>query len=162
MKKVLILVTIFFLVAFKHPFYLSVTDLKYNTREKALQGSVKIFINDLESALKNINKKNTDLVNVKDTAEVTKQLTAYLKSHLYLKLNGKEKTFRLIGFEKEEEAIWIYLEFKNCELPKKLEINNTILFEYIKQQTNIVHLEVGSDKKSAKVSNPDKNLIFDF
>jgi hypothetical protein len=162
MKKVLILVTIFFLTSFKHPFYLSVTDLNYNSRDKAVEGSVKIFINDLETALKNINKKNTDLVNVKDTAEVTRQLTSYLKNHLFLRVNGKDKPFKLIGFEKEEEAIWIYLEFANCDLPKKAEITNTILFDYIKDQTNIVHLEVGKDKKSAKVSYPDKILTFDF
>jgi len=43
---------LFFCLAFKHPFYLGVIDLKYNSTEKSIQGSIKLFTNDFENALK--------------------------------------------------------------------------------------------------------------
>ena len=162
MKKVLILVIIFFMVSFKHPFYLSVTNLRYNVKEKALQGSVKIFVNDLESALKQIHKKKIDLVNVKDSVATNNLLNLYLQTHFSLKLNNSPKAFKMIGFEKEEEVIWLYIEFKKCEEPKKVEISNTVLFDFIKEQTNIVQLEVNGNQKSSKATNPDKGFMFAF
>jgi hypothetical protein len=77
-------------------------------------------------------------------------------------VNGKDRPFDLIGFEREEEALWIYVEFKKCELPKKVELQNTILFEHLSDQTNIVHISVNSIKKSLKATCPDKNFVFEF
>jgi len=96
MKKISAVILIFFLVSFRHPFYLSVTDLKYNVKEKALQGSLKIFVNDLEGTLKKIKKQTVDLVNIKDTTETETILKNYLTSHISLKVNGNDRPFDLI------------------------------------------------------------------
>ncbi|PBQ34187.1 hypothetical protein CNR22_21245 [Sphingobacteriaceae bacterium] len=163
MKKIICfsaLLILFF--SFSHPFYLSVTDLKYNRAEKALQGSVKVFINDLEGALKKAHGQTIDLINPRDTLKIQKLLEDYLKKHLLLKINGQLKSFNLLGFENEQEAIWLYIELKNCSFPKKIEIENTVLYDHIKDQTNIMHLEVQGQKKSLKVSNPEKLSVFEF
>jgi hypothetical protein len=68
----------------------------------------------------------------------------------------------LIGFENEAEAIWMYIEFEKSLTPKKIEIENTLLYEHLKDQMNIVHIEVNNSKKSLKITNPEKNLKFDF
>jgi hypothetical protein len=149
-------------LSFAHPFYLSVTDLKYNAKEQALQGSVKIFVNDLEATLKKITNTTVDLIHIKDSASTIGLLKNYLNSHLSLQLNGKARTFDLIGFEREEEALWMYVEFKKCETPKLIQISNSILFEQLPGQTNIVHLEVNGAQKSSKATNPDRNFSFDF
>lgn len=162
MKNCLLVIAIFLLTSFKHPFYLSVTDLKYNVKEKALQGSVKIFVNDLEGALKKIHNKSVDLINVKDSAATNTLLNTYLKNNLSLKVNGQPKAFDMIGFERESEAVWIYLEFKNCPLPKQVLVINSILFDFLPDQSNIVHLEVIGSRKSLKANNPEKDLLFEF
>jgi hypothetical protein len=162
MRYLLILLTVLWLFSFKHPFYLSVTNLKYNKKEAALQGTVKVFLNDFESALKKINQKTIDLIRIKDTADVNKKLIVYLKTHLSLKLNGKERSFNFIGFEQEDDAFWMYIEFKKCETPKKIEINNSILYDFLSEQTNIVSVEVDVNKKSSKASYPDRAFVFDF
>jgi len=159
--KTLLAFGLLFFLGFKHPFYLSVTDLKYNEKEKALQGSVKIFVNDLEGALKKQEGKTVDLVNPKDTVRTKKLLEDYLKKHLAFKINGKAFTYNMLGFEQEQEAIWIYIEAK-CPLPKKLEIENSILYDFLSGQSNIVHLEVKGERKSLKVDNPEKLVVFDL
>lgn len=162
MKKVLILCLLFFLVSFKHPFYLSVTELKYNPAQRALQGSVKLFINDIEDALKKINGKTIDLVNPVDSSKTNQILKTYLQKRLLIKVNGLDKTYELLGFEKEQEAIWLYIELKNCPQPKKLELENSLLYDYIKEQTNIVHVNINGEAKSSKVTYPEKTLAFNF
>lgn len=162
MKKVLIFSAVFFLLAFKHPFYLSVSDLKYNAHEKAIQGTVRLFVNDLESALKKSKGKTVDLINTNDTAQIKKTLNEYLVNHFSLKLNKQLKPFIVLGYEVEQESIWIYIEFRKCSLPKTVEIENTLLYDYIKSQTNIVHLEVKGKTKSLKVNCPESKMSFVF
>lgn len=162
MRRILIFGLIILFTAFKHPFYLSVTELKYNEKEKALQGSVKLFTNDLEDALKKIHQQTVDLINPKDTLHTKKLLAAYLKKRLSIQVNGEPKSYDLIGFEREQDAIWLYIELKNCPAPKKIDIENSLLYDFIKEQMNIVHFEVGGEKKSLKVNYPEKMLSFNF
>lgn len=161
MKNIFLLI-LFFAFAFKHPFYLSVTDLKYNAKERALQGSVKIFTNDLEDALRKLENKPIDLINPKDTAAINKILFSYLQKHLSFKINGKPLSYTMLGFEHEQEAIWIYIESAKCPLPKKVEIENSLLYDFISSQSNIVHLEVNGKRKSLKADCPEKVLRFEF
>ncbi|MGZ3920455.1 MAG: DUF6702 family protein [Bacteroidia bacterium] len=153
---------VFLFCSFSHPFYLGVTDLKYNSKEKSVQGSVKLFTNDLEDALKKVYKVQIDLINGKDKNSLNKILNDYLKNHLKIKINSKPVTFDMIGFEHESEAVWMYVEILNAALPKKVEIENTLLYDQVKSQINIVHFEVNGNTKSSKVSNPDKNIVFEF
>lgn len=162
MNKLIIFCAVFFLFAFKHPIYMSVTDLKYNAMEKSIQGSVKLFINDAEAALKKVNAKSIDLINSTDKEDTKKILDNYLKKRLILKMNKELKSFDVLGYEIEEEAVWIYIEFKKCATPKKIEIENTLLYEHLKTQTNIVHFDVNGKTKSYKVSNPEKMVLFEF
>ncbi len=160
--KVLVFISVFALTSFKHPFYLGVIDLKYTTNEKNIQGSVKLFTNDFEAALKKIYKQPVDLINSKDKVETEKIIADYILKHFSLKVNGQPKSFTVIGFEKEEEAIFTYIEFKNCALPKTIDIETTLLYDYLKEQMNIVHFECNGIKKSVKVNNPDKKIVFAF
>jgi len=162
MKKILMLSVLVFLFSFKHPLYIGVTDLNYSVKEKALQGSVKLFTNDLEAALKKMNKQSIDLINPKDTMSTKKILEEYLRRHLSIKVNNEVKKYEFIGFEHEEEAIWMYIEIKNCPVPKKISIENKLLYDYIKDQMNIIHLEVNGEKKSLKLNNPEKLAVFEF
>jgi hypothetical protein len=154
--------TLFLFSAFKHPFYLGVTDLKYNSSEKSVQGSIKLFTNDFENALKKDTKQPVDLINTKDKEAVKKIITDYLTKHFNLKLNGEAKSYTVIGFEREQEAVFTYIEFKNCETPKTVEIENSLLYDSFKEQMNIVHFDLNGTKKSVKVNNPDKKITFNF
>jgi uncharacterized protein DUF6702 len=162
MRGIVILGLAFFLLSLGHPFYLSVTDLKYNEKEKAVQGSVKLFVSDLEDALKRQQGKTVDLIHPKDTVQTKALLDAYLKKRLSFKINHKAYTYKLLGFEQEQEAVWMYIEVSGCPLPKTVEIENTLLYDYITGQSNIVHMEVKGERKSSKVDNPDRRLVLEF
>ena len=77
-----------------HPFYLSVTDIKYNEKNKSLEVATKMFTSDLEDALKKTFKKTVDILNPKDKKEVEKILFDYITKRLTINLNGKLKTLK--------------------------------------------------------------------
>lgn len=141
---------------------MSVTEMKYEAKEKAIHASVKLFTNDIEDALKKLNGKKVDLINDTDKKASEQLLEAYIKNHLILKVGGKNRTFEFIGYEREEDAIWAYIEYKNITSLKKAEVDNTLLYDFLDNQINIVHFEMNGLKKSSKVTKPEKKLKFEF
>ncbi len=95
-----------------HPYYVSVTEIKYKDKEKTLQISCRVFTDNIENALKKIHKKQLDILNPKDKKEVEKLLNEYINTHLTITVNGTLQKPTFIGYEKEEEAIWAYFEVK--------------------------------------------------
>lgn len=127
-----------------------------------MQGAVKLFTNDLEDALKKTSRQPVDLINGKDKEALNKLLAEYIRKRLVLKLDGQQKEFSFIGFEREEEAIWAYIEYENCAPPKKIAVENSLLYDYLSGQSNIVSFELNGKKQSSKVTNPEKQLSFEF
>lgn len=146
----------------KHPYYISVVDIKYNTPQKTLQISTRMFTNDLEDALSKLQTKKIDVLNPKNKADVDSILFLYIKQRFQIVINHKVQTLTYIGYEREEESIWTYLEIKKIATPTKLSIHTKLLYDYLPQQTNIVHIQVNEVKKSGKVTNPDNTVEFNF
>lgn len=146
----------------KHPFYISVIDIKHDPKAHNLNISIKLFTNDIESALKKTTTKSIDLLNPKNKPEMELELMNYIKPRFSINVNLKPTTFNFIGYEKEEDAIWIYLEIKKVIQPKTLKINTKLLYDFLPLQTNIVHAEINGLKKSSKVTNPESIIEFKF
>lgn len=145
---------------FLHPFYLSVTEIKYNEKNKTAEIACKIFVNDLEEALKKTTGKSVDLLNAQNKVINQNLIKEYITQRLIIKINGQAKKYEMIGFEREEDAIWSYFEVTNCELPKSIEVDNKILYDQIKEQINLVRVEIGKYNQSSKVTNPDYRIEF--
>jgi len=143
-----------------HPFYLSVTELSYNPVEKKLQISCKLFTDDIENTIRKSSKSYVDLLNPNNKSNSEKLLIDYIQKHLTIRSDDKPIPYRFLGYEKEEEAIWCYFESEEIQTPKKLDINNSLLYEYLPEQFNIVHVNVSGNRQSSKVNNPESKLSF--
>ncbi len=162
MKKICSLFLIFLLFSFKHPFYLSVTDLKYNLNTKVFEGSVKLFTNDFEKALKNELKQPIDLLHPKDREQTRKWIEQYINNHLVIKSQATKLSIKVLGFENEEEATWTYIESSECPSPKTLEVENTLLLDLLPEQSNIMQIEFKDNKQNYKLSKSEKTHVFVF
>jgi hypothetical protein len=147
---------------FSHPFYLSVTDIKFNDSKKTLEISCKLFTNDIEDALKKSAKTKLDILHPKDKKEIDAVLFNYIKNHLRISVNGKALAYIYLGYEKEEDAIVVYLEAVKISKPTLITIDNKLLYDYLGSQVNIVHAEVLGQKQSFKVGNPESVMKFEF
>lgn len=127
-----------------------------------MQVSVRIFANDLESTLKKLEKEPVDLFNPEHTEKVEVILAAYLKAVLKLKVNSKSIPLHYLGYEIDSESCWIYLDSEKCDLPQKIQVENAILYEHLTEQSNIVQIELGDKKKSARQIFPKTAFDFDL
>lgn len=147
-----------------HPFYVSVTEINYNASGKSLEISAKIFTDDLELTLNKAFNKQLDLMNPEkdDINEINQLLQAYMERHLILFADGKRLNFKILGFEREKEAIWSYFEAEKVEAFSSLQVQNAILYDQFKDQINLVHVTSGDKRRSGKVSYPKTELNLKF
>ncbi|MGN6493619.1 MAG: DUF6702 family protein [Agriterribacter sp.] len=151
-----------FRVANDHPYYISVTEIEYIHQNKEVGIACKIFTDDFEQALKAMYNTKIDLYNTKDTAITGRQIAGYINKHLQLKTGGKLLSLRYLGFEIEGEAAWCYFSAANVPYLQQLEVFNDLLYEYKKEQVNLMHVKVNGNRKSARLSAPDSRLSFEF
>ena len=145
-----------------HPFFVSVTEFNHNQKEKSVEISCKMFADDFENTLKNQYKTVIDITHPKDPKQVEKYVFEYLQKHLQVKINGKAVTLQFIGYEKEEEAVWGYLQVNNVPVVKKIEVMNNVLYEANTLQTSIMHATVGGARKSTRLMYPDTTAVFEW
>lgn len=145
-----------------HPFFISVTEINHNATDKNLEISCKIFTDDFETVLAKSSGSKIDLFNPKDKQAAEKLISSYLKKHLVIKIDNKPVVLEFVGFERENEAVWSYLQVSNAVTPKKIEVNNDLLYDSFDQQINLMHVSVGGNRKSTKLNYPDMNASFQF
>ena len=131
-----------------HPFFISLTEMRYNPQSKKMEIAQKIFWDDLEVALASEFKEKVDFLKPKDKAKLESQVKTYLLKHNQVWVNGKSVTLTYLGYEVEEDAAWFYLESSVAEMPKSVEVQSTILLKDFDGQQNIVH--VYSQSKSPR------------
>jgi hypothetical protein len=145
-----------------HPFHVSVVEVEHNASEKTLEISVKIFTDDFETILaKNYNAK-VDLTNPPNKPAMDSLVKKYIYSHLSLKANGRPVSFVYVGYEIDKEAAYGYIEVDNIPSVSKIDINNTLLYDKFDDEVNIMHVKVNGERKSNKLTYPDKEVSFAF
>ena len=160
-RKSLLLLLLIPLCSFSlHKYYLSLTQIDYNPKNKSLEVIINVFMDDIELALNE--KYNIDLqLTTKLELENNDQyFQNYLKDKLHFKIENKELEFKYIGKEYEGDLVYFYLEIPDISKPEPLEIHNQILLEHFEDQQNVVKLKVGKKRKS-KILNlkNDKALL---
>jgi hypothetical protein len=147
----------------KHPYYIGLTEISTKGKPE-IQVSVRIFTNDLEDALRKSSGKAIDIINPKNKAETDSILFHYISKHLSVTLNAKLQALHYVGYEKEEESIWTYLEIRNVKpvVIKTMKIENTILYDYFPAQTHIIRVNRFDNTESKKITNPESKAEFSF
>lgn len=144
----------------KHPYYIGMTEIRFDTSKKTVNTTCRMFTDDLQQALFKLYKKRIDLEH-NDTSALP-YLRRYMTERFSLTIGGKSTTLKLIGYEIEEEATWCYLETTPYTEPGQVVIFNTLLYDFLPEQTNFIHCYKNTVRKSFKLSNPETNASFTF
>lgn len=147
-----------------HPFHVSVSDIKYKEDKKAIQISMRIFLDDLELALQEFS--GDDKLDITDQAywgAVKDNLRPYVLER-FKAWNEKDKAYEIsyVGAEKEDDVMWCYIEIEKVKKLKKVTIQNTILHEVWADQENLVHFRAFGDVKSARLFKGDDTYVFEW
>jgi hypothetical protein len=146
-----------------HPFFISVTEIEHNAKEKTLEISCKIFTDDFEKILRQNNTSTpVDLITVKNKAAMDRIVNEYVQRHFTLKVDDRNAAMKFIGFQRQEEAVYSFFEVADIASVKKIAVTDNLLYDYKKEQVSIVHVTVGGNLKSTRMNNPDDKYVFEF
>lgn len=142
-----------------HPLHLSSMELNYTTKGGTIEISCRLFTDDLEDALRKQFKVTTDLSAPARHKAMDELLKKYTAAHLQFKANGKVLSLNYVGFEKDREAVLIYVESVPIKGLKKLEVQNSLMYDLFDDQTNIMHMLYNGERKSSKLDYPETTAV---
>lgn len=122
--------------------------------------SCKIFNDDLETSLKKFSGQPVDIINGEKNANKQK-MASYFPQHLKVKINGKPINYEVLGYENEKDAVFVYLELKGTDEPRKFEIETNLLYELDKSQVNLVHFIKNGERQTQRLTYPNTSAIFE-
>lgn len=149
------------LSAFAHPYYVSVTEIEYDTKAKAVGVSCKFFTDDMEEALKAGGQSKVDLSRG-DRAQNLKRVEAYLQTHFRLSLGASPLSLRFLGMEQEADATWCFLEATGLPPGRSLELYSDCFYDIRKEQVHLFHVKVDGERRSRRIVNPEKSFRLVF
>ncbi|MCE3278271.1 MAG: hypothetical protein K0S44_462 [Bacteroidetes bacterium] len=145
-----------------HKFYLSLTEVRADTKKQTLDVSSKLFTDDLEVALQKKYGKKVDLATSSKNKDVQALLHKYIIENFKMSVAGTAIDLTFVGFETEADATWCYLESVPFYSKGKVRIVNTLLYDYLPEQSNMINFYWDQEEKTAKLVNPEKTTEFDF
>lgn len=146
------------LISGYHPFYVTVTEIEYNSKNKELGVSLKTFPDDLEETIRMYSGKKIDLTS-KNNAQINQLISTYLQQHLTIEINKNKKQLNYLGYEIDKEAVWVYFNIPKINSIKELKVISDVMYEYKPEQTNIVHININGSSKSYKLNAPNKAIV---
>ena len=149
-KSLLILVLPLLAFTAAHKFYVSVTNVGYSEKDKAIQITSRIFIDDLETILSERYGVEAKLATNEESKLSDEYLEKYLRTKFQVAVDGESKDFTLIGRKYDNDVCIFFLEVPEIELSllKSITVQNEILTDLFDEQQNIVHFKIDGKKKS--------------
>ena len=144
-----------------HPHFVSVTKINHNWEEKRLEITHRIFTDDLERTISFHEAKKVDLLTDSLYEENFEFIRDYIFRHVFIENNNQVLNIKVLGFEKDEEAILIYSEVE-CTKPEQVKVRIDLLTEIISTQVNIVHFKTKEKMKSTQLSKSKTEVIWIF
>jgi hypothetical protein len=137
-----------------HPIHLSITEIDHNEKSKALQITMRIFIDDLELSIRSkINDEELDLLEPGKGRTTDELVKAYLAEVVRVKVDKKAGKINYLGHEIEGPAMICYVEIENIKKFSTIEVTNKIILETHDDQSNLVNVNYKGKVKSLRLTN---------
>jgi hypothetical protein len=161
----LFLLPVFFLFSFskvKHPYHVGSVEINYNSKSKSFEVTGRFFVVDLENALGKKYGNSLHFNDEKYKARLNEALEKYCAEYFKLKADGKFLRINYVGYEEDSESVNVFLESETLNTPKKVESAVSFLYNLFDDQINIVHMIVNDERKSEKLTYPNRYLYRQF
>ena len=139
---------VLFVKATIHPYYVSTMEIDYRPNRSALQITIRVFTDDWQLMINTVYDQDLRLDPDSDAAQTVIHSSDYLQKEIELKLNDTEVQPVFLGRDYQNDQIVFYLEVKDVAELKTLAFSNSILFEVLEGQQNIVRIKTPTKRKS--------------
>ncbi len=134
-----------------HPTHVSLTEAQWNAETGSLELVVRLVAEHLEDAVKK-STGHEEFTLEQEKAEEFVQ--AYVQSRFLIAVDGERPAacqMHWVGMEIKTQDAWVYLEYKLPADWNRLVMQNSLLFDVVPQQSNVV---------SARVDQQSRTLVF--
>ena len=136
---------------FFHNFHVSHTTLYYNESTSSIEITSRIAIEDLEETVESINSTKLRIGDTKENKSTDHFIKNYFSNHFKVFIDDKTLNYEWVGKEigKDLHDVYLYFEILNSKPINEIEsieIENSLLLEKSKKQSNIVHIEFANKK----------------
>jgi len=146
----------------KHPYHVGSVEINYNSKSKTFEITGRFFLDDLENGLTEKYKKPFHFNDEKYKTQLDIALKNYCTEYFKLKTNNQFLQVNYVGYEEDSESVNVFLESETVNNPKKVEAAVSFLYNLFADQINIVHIIVDGNRKSEKLSYPNRYLFQQF
>jgi len=155
LRKTLIIFLLLLTLSFvPHNYYVTITEIAYNSSNKKMEISLKFIGHDLEYALEKEGFPNMFLGTEKELEKANDFIYQYINQHFEIKTDENMLLYKLIGKEvNNDDFIYCYIETESIDNFSTVEIKNTLLNNYFKEHINIVYLTVGEQRFNFRLNN---------
>jgi len=155
LRKTLIIFLLLLTLSFvPHNYYVTITEIAYNSSNKKMEISLKFIGHDLEYALEKEGFPNVFLGTEKELEKANDFIYQYINQHFEIKTDENMLLYKLIGKEvNNDDFIYCYIETESIDNFSTVEIKNTLLNNYFKEHINIVYLTVGEQRFNFRLNN---------
>ncbi len=137
-----------------HEYYVSVGEMSLNTESGQLEFAIRIFSDDLETALEGEGHPGVDVLN--DATAPTLVADYVLDQFQLWTDEGSEMKLFFLGMEGDEDAVFVYLETQTKnDLPDEVQLRHAILMDHFPSQVNILHYSNPDNPSSYRFSEDD-------
>ncbi|MGB5944255.1 MAG: DUF6702 family protein [Leeuwenhoekiella sp.] len=151
MKKLILLGCVLLTVSTAlaaHKYYFSVSEIKYNVQNESVEIITRIFYDDLEKTMQTRYDADFKIGGGYPEDKRIALLQRYFDQKLRIKVNGKPVKLKFLGLKTEQDYAVNFAEIKNVPSIKSIEVVNTLLRDLFENQKNVIHLEIGGNRKS--------------
>jgi len=133
-----------------HKFYISVTSVEYSDKDRALQITTRVFIDDFEKVLQERYGIQGNLATKDESPQVNEFIGKYLKAKFSLEVNGQNVSYDVLGKKYDNDIMILYLEVPKIDFNSisTISVQNEVLMDMFMEQKNVVHFKLGNQKKS--------------
>ncbi len=145
-----------------HPIHVGICELHHNKKNSSIELTFKLFTDDVEKAIEKSTGKKILLGNPKESPEAKQLIGNYVVQHFLAKNHNNAIKLGYLGFEQDNDQLFIYFEGAVKGKPDKLEFIFNPLTEVYEDQSNIMHMTVMGTKKSLYFNTDKQKLTVEF
>lgn len=159
-----VLLAVFLVALPLHPLHVSVTEIEFDEKDKALEIMMRVFIDDLETALRSkTGNPELEILDLKGGVTADQLIRDYLATHFSIALDGKPQKINYLGHESEGDAFIFYIEVSNVRKWKTIKVLHDAMTEVFDDQSNLINVTVRGNVKSLRLTKdtPVNTLSFE-
>lgn len=128
-----------------HKFHLSVTQIEYNPKEQTAEITIRVFADDLETALSQHAQRpiKIDPAKANKDKQLGETVIAYLRDQFQFKTSARRPVkLDWVGLEWKTDMFWLYVKGKLPEGLEGTQLRNKVFQELYEDQVNIVNSKI--------------------